>query len=323
MTGTVSFPAIGVDCQVVATCAATLPAARELAETRLRELDAAASRFRPDSEVMRLAKMPANAPNGTVVVPVSPLLQTLVQDALWAAEVTGGLVDPTLGRAMEANGYDADLAEVVARPVQVLLPSAIPTPTAAGAMPVSTLRRLSVDQTTGTVTAAAGTLIDLGATAKAATADRIARELADRLSGGFLVDLGGDIAVAGPPPTGGWVISTDDAAPGSADRIGVTGHGVATSGTDRRRWYVDGVTRHHLLDPTTGRSVPRTWKRVTCVAASALEANTASTAACVLGDSAVAWLGESGIPSRLVPEHGEIVCTPGWPRAAHPVGRAS
>lgn len=312
MTATTSFRAIGVECRIVATRASALPAAREMAEARLRELDAAASRFRPDSEVLQLTRIPPTTSFGTATASVSPLLRSLIEDALWAADATDGLVDPTLGRAMEANGYDADLADVLARPA----PSESVAPVAA---PPSTLHSLSVDAAAGTLTFAAGTLLDLGATAKAAMADRLAREVARHAAGGFLVDLGGDIAIAGPTPTDGWVISTE--APPTDARISITTQGVATSGTDRRRWYADGVSRHHLLDPATGRPVPDAWRRVTCVAASALEANTASTAACVLGAVAPDWLTARGIPAQLVSEQGEVLHTPGWP--ARSIGRAS
>lgn len=305
------FRAIGVDCRILATREAVLPAARELAQARLAQLDTVASRFRPDSEVMRLSVAPAAPGTRTVTVPASPLLCDLVEDALWAAEVTGGVVDPTLGRAMEAAGYDADLAVVRAR-TTVGGRTAVAAP--------STLADLRVDRAAGTLTTAAGALLDLGATAKATTADRIAGDLAARCPGGFLVDLGGDIAVSGQPPAGGWVIAAGAEA-AATDRIGITTQGVATSGTDRRRWYVDGDLRHHLLDPGTGQPVAHTWHQVTCVGASALEANTASTAACVLADRAVGWLTERGIPARLVTDDGVVVRSPGWPRPQQ--GRAS
>jgi len=320
MTASVGFRAIGVDCRIVATREAALSAARELARARLAQLDSVASRFRPDSEVMALAREPAPLGARTITEPASPVLRALIEDALWAAGVTDGLVDPTLGHAMEASGYDADLPAVLARPQRDASAGAS-EPATIGRPPASTLRDLRIDPVAGTVTIAAGALLDLGATAKATTADRIARELGERWPGGFLVDLGGDIAVAGRAPIGGWVISTDHDSTGEVDRIAITTQGVATSGTDRRRWYVDGALRHHLLDPVTGRPVARTWRHVTCIGASALEANTASTAACVLADHAPAWLGEHGIPARLVPEHGAAVCTPGWPGAAQ--GRAS
>lgn len=306
MTGSVEFRALGVDCRIVATDERTLPAAHAAAVAWVDDLDATASRFRADSEVARLAAEWSVEP--TITAPATPLLRSLVQDALWAADVTGGLVDPTLGRAMEANGYDADLDDVLSRHVDERV--------AAGrefGPPTSTLRDLRVDSSAGTVTFATGTLIDLGATGKATAADRIAADLAAAQPGGFLVDLGGDLAVAGKPPVGGWVIATDGASAENA-RITITGQGVATSGIDRRRWQVGGASRHHLLDPATGRPVSRTWWRVTCVAASALEANTATTAALVLGDAAVGWLTTWGIPARLVSEQGQVHFTPGWPR---------
>lgn len=306
MTGSFEFRALGVDCRIVATDEGALPAAGDLAVTWLLDLDATASRFRADSEVARLAAMPSA--DRTLTAPGTPLLRSLIRDALWAADVTGGLVDPTLGRAMETNGYDADLDDVLSRQVDERVSAGrelTPAP--------STLRDLRLDPVAGTVTFATGTLIDLGATGKATAADRIAADLAAEQPGGFLVDLGGDIAMAGEPPTGGWVIATDDANADNA-RITITGHGVATSGIDRRRWQVGGAPRHHLLDPATSRPVSRTWWRVTCVAASALEANTATTAAIVLGDAAIGWLTTQGIPARLVSEQGHVHFTPGWPR---------
>lgn len=320
------FRAIGVDCQIATTRADVLAAARGLAQARLVQLDTVASRFRPDSEIKQLAAMKAPVGRTTVTAPASVLLRSLVHEALWAANVSDGLVDPTLGRALEATGYNTDLAEVLARTAADGSTQPDTVTTGPPARRVSSLGDLRVDQVAGTVTIAAGALIDLGATAKASVADRIARDLAERWPGGFLVDLGGDIAVAGPPPIGGWVISIEEEACRDADRISITTQAVTTSCTDRRRWYVEGTLRHHLLDPATGLPVPHTWRRVTCVGASALEANTASTAACVLGDAAVSWLTTRGIPARLVPEHGEVVCTPGWPGdpwPEHQMGHAS
>lgn len=306
MTASFDFHALGVDCRVVVTDESALPVARDLAVARVRELDVTASRFRTDSEVRRLAGMQSSA--GRITAPATALLRSLVDDALWAAGATGGLVDPTLGRAMEAIGYDVDLAVVLAGRRDENL-----TPASDSARPSSTLRDLSVDRAAGTITFAAGTLIDLGATGKAATADRVAAELAAEAPGGFLVDLGGDLAVAGEAPEGGWVVATDDAGADGA-RLTITAHGVATSGTDRRRWRAGGSTRHHLLDPESGRPVRRPWLRVTCVAVSALQANAASTAAVVLGDAAGAWLADRGIPARLVSQEGRVYFTPGWPR---------
>src|SRR5258708_7353670 len=56
----------------------------------------------------------------------------------------------------------------------------------------------------------AGVRLDFGATAKALTADRAAQAITARLGCGVLVNLGGDIAVAGQPPEGGWKVGVDD-----------------------------------------------------------------------------------------------------------------
>ncbi|UIJ35502.1 FAD:protein FMN transferase [Allobranchiibius sp. GilTou73] len=318
MNAFAQFRAIGVDCRIVATRPDELPSARLMLDRAIADLDAVASRFRPDSEVSVLSVAPAAGAAGTVTLPASPLLLSLLDDALWAADVTDGLVDPTLGAAMERIGYDADFAEVLAR-------TAADSPASVGGGrsgrastpgPRSTLSELTLDHRAGTVTVAAGTLIDLGATGKASMADRVADDLARTLTGGFLVDLGGDIAVAGPPPGGGWAIAVEDEDGTVPQRISVTTQGVATSGTDRRHWQLPDGPHHHLIDPRTARSVPHTWRRVTCVAASALEANTATTASCVLGGAAVAWLTERAIPARLVGQSGEASCTPGWPMPA-------
>ncbi len=296
MSGLVERQALGVDCTLVVTDVDALDAAARLLDHRLVELDRVASRFRPDSEVSRLAALPGDA-TGQVTHELSPLLAELLCGALWAARATDGVVDPTLGRALEAVGYDTDFTAVRARAAH-----------AERAPVAGVVDRLSL--VGRRLTMPAGTLLDLGSTGKAGSADRIARELAQTLPGGFLVDLGGDIAVAGPAPVGGWVVRVAD-----GGRISIASQGVATSGTDRRRWTTDGGVRHHLLDPRTGRSAGRVWRHVTCLGANALEANAAATAACVLGAAAPGWLIARRIPARLVPERpgAAVICTPGWP----------
>jgi thiamine biosynthesis lipoprotein len=159
-----------------------------------------------------------------------------------------------------------------------------------------------------------GTVLDFGATAKAHAADGIARLLAGTLPGGFLVNLGGDIATAGPAPDGGWRVGVE-AADGSVRQVVViTDQGVATSSTQLRRWTTGTGSAHHIVDPRTGRTASSVWAQVTCIAASALEANTASTAAVVLGVEAPAWLARKGVAARLDRPDGTVVFTPGWPR---------
>lgn len=141
---------------------------------------------------------------------------------------------------------------------------------------------------------------------------------------GVLVSLGGDVAVAGDPPDDGWIVRVGDdhahAAPGEDQTIVVRAGGLATSGTTVRRWRAEGEQRHHLLDPRSGRCAASPWRTVSVAAGSCVDANTASTAALVRGDSAPAWLARLGLPARLVRADGEVVTVAGWPRAREALG---
>jgi thiamine biosynthesis lipoprotein len=271
----------------------------------LDELDAVASRFRTDSEVCAIARMDHGPRTSTAI---SATLADHVRAAVHAAMLTGGLVDPTVGHAVESSGYDADIDLVQRR-----------TTAAAGwVAPVPGWQSLRVDANAGWLEVPRGTLLDLGATAKAHAADVIARELAATLPGGFLVNLGGDMAVSGETPEGGWSIGVERADRTVAQTIAVTDQAVATSSTQLRTWHVGRELRHHIVDPRTGRTAPAVWAQVTCIGATALEANAASTSAIVLGEDAPAWLTAHGIAARLDGVDGRALRTVSWPAFADP-----
>jgi thiamine biosynthesis lipoprotein ApbE len=166
----------------------------------------------------------------------------------------------------------------------------------------------------------AGAQLDLGATAKAWAADRSAGRLADRLRCGVLVSLGGDIAVAGEVPPGGWRIRVQDVTGrpedppnGPAATVSIRGGGLATSSTTARRWRRGGDLIHHILDPRTGLPAAPVWRTVSVAAASCVTANTASTAAIIKGRAATGWLAERRLAARLVAADGVIVTVAGWP----------
>ena len=162
----------------------------------------------------------------------------------------------------------------------------------------------------------AGCSLDLGATAKAAGADRAAALIAERLDVGVLVSLGGDVATAGDAPAGGWPVRTGVStlsATEADETIMLGGGGLATSSPGVRRWRRGGVEQHHIVDPRTGRPAATRWQAVTVAAPRCLDANTAATAAIVLGDSALRWLGGTGWPARLVDDDGTVHRLGGWP----------
>jgi thiamine biosynthesis lipoprotein len=309
-TASAAFDAIGTRHQLVVTRPEALGEAIVIAREHLADLDLAASRFRPDSEVSALARLAADQPATALV---SSVLADALQAALRAAALTDGLVDPTVGGAVIASGYDADLDVVRAREAGPARREAAP----ANQVVVQGWHSLHLEVGTRRLHVARGTVIDLGASAKAHAADTIASALAARLPGGFLVNLGGDVAVSGELPPDGWQIGVEGTHGDLRQVVTSRGQALATSSTGKRTWSKDGERHHHIVDPRTGRTAPVVWEQVTCAATDALEANAASTAAVVLGLAAPAWLEARGIPARLDPADGSpAVTTPGWPSPA-------
>jgi thiamine biosynthesis lipoprotein len=135
-----------------------------------------------------------------------------------------------------------------------------------------------------------------------------------------LVSLGGDTAVAGPPPDGGWRIRVQDTTglpgetpDGPSQVVAIRDGGLATSSTAARRWHHGGDLLHHILDPRTGRPAAPVWRTVSVAAATCADANTAATAAIIRGDQAPAWLAGLKLPARLVTQDGVVRTVADWP----------
>jgi len=294
-----SWRALGTLVQLVVTDPAALPEARRLLTHDLDAVDAACSRFRADSEIRSLHGGRQQ---------VSPLLAEAVAVALRAARLTDGDVDPTVGGAMAAAGYDRDFRQIE--------PNGPPL-------------RLTVRQVPGwrevrldgrSLILPAGVQLDLGATAKAWAADRSATNIAAQTNSGVLVSLGGDIAVAGPPPATGWRVRVQDVAGPAGETpegpyalIAIRDGGLATSSTAARRWQRGGDVLHHILDPRTGLPAEPVWRTVSVAAGSCADANAASTAAVIRGRRAPGWLTRLGLPARLVDATGAVFTVAGWP----------
>ena len=300
--GVDSFPALGTTASIAVTEPSAADQAMRILRNEVDAIDRAASRFRPDSELTKL-----NSSAGRQVV-VSALLFEAIDAALRAARLTGGLVDPTVGNALELIGYDRDFANVEPEGPAVRLT----------ARSVAGWRTVRTDAGQRNVQLPSGVSIDLGATAKALCADRAAERAAASTGAGVLVNLGGDIAVRGPAPAGGWSIRiTHDQAdpPATADGpvVSILEGGLSTSSTSVRRWIRGGVSLHHIIDPTTGLPAREHWRTVSVAAGSCLDANIASTAAILLGDRAPQWLEERRLPARLVSPSGRVTTCAGWP----------
>jgi FAD:protein FMN transferase len=289
---------MGTTNTVVVDDRSALPAAMSMVETQIREIEQVCSRFRPESELSRL-----NAAAGLGAFALSPLLEEAIVAGVQTAEMTGGLVDLTVGRCIEEAGYTVTFRDMPQDGPSLQL----------CVQRVLGWRALDYDPVAHTLSVPAGVAIDLGASGKAWAADRAAAAVADGLAVSVAVDCGGDLAMRGPVPDGGWPIrvcaKVDDA---EGQHITVYDGGLATSGTTVRRWRRGGVDLHHIIDPFTGLPAQTPWVMVSVAAATCVEANAAATAALIMGETASRWLDDLALPARLVDAGGAVHFAGGW-----------
>jgi thiamine biosynthesis lipoprotein len=303
LLGIADHRALGGSMRVVVTKPESLRTATAAVQEVVNAIDQAASRFRPDSELSRINASPER------VAKLSPLLAQAIDTALRGAQVSGGAVDPTIGSAIKLAGYDTDFAEVPPDGAHLhLVEQRVPG-----------WRTLEFDPCSRTVLLPRGVQLDLGATAKALASDLAAKAASEAIGGaGVLVSLGGDIAVAGRAPAEGWTIQVSDdsgaSIDDSAEAVAITSGGIATSSTTVRRWTRGGVVLHHIIDPETGLPANTCWRAASVVAATCVDANIASTAAIVMGRSAVSWLETNHLAARLVDLEGNVHRVAGWPQ---------
>jgi thiamine biosynthesis lipoprotein len=280
----------------------------------LDRVDRAYSRFRDDSEIVYVNRHPGES------IAISPLLTDAIAVALEAARRTEGAVDLTVGRAMRAIGYDVDfdLLTRTGRPIELRLE------------PIPGWQSVDLSSVRREIRLRRGVELDLGSTGKAFAADLAAAAAFEAvrpppglvprdadIGVGVLVSLGGDIATAGTAPPGGWRILVSDDSDTPTDSPGevvaIAGGAIATSSTTVRRWQRGDRLLHHLVDPRTGGPVESTWRTASVAASTCVDANTAATAAIILGAAAVDWLAGTALPARLVSVDGDVVRVNGWP----------
>ena len=268
---------MGVEVVVDGAGPAELDAIRVLFE----EWERVFSRFRRDSELSTVNRSTER------ILELSPLFALACAVALQAAEATDGLVDPTLGEAVETAGYDRDFARLRddGRP--------------AGPPRPGFWRELKlVDRM---LFRPAGVRLDLNGVVKGLAVDAAAALL---LGDGF-VSAGGDVAVRG-----GAVVEL----PGGASLLLRAG-GIATSGSTKRRWLRGGQPQHHLIDPRTGRPFESCWEEVTVAAGSCVAADVAAKAAFLLSAAGPDWLDARGLPGLFYAPGGSLTANRAWQRS--------
>ena len=247
----------------------------------LASFDARLSRFRADSELCALNRDRRSA------VPASALLRAAVRAGLWAAERTGGLVDPTVLAALRRAGYSASLAGIAPAGLAPALVAAPPrrrrAPASGGAVASSARRRPG---SRGAPTARHRVRHrrqrqGLGRRRRSAPAPR-PRTVRGRLRR----------ATCASAATARGARRTRSRSPirfggEPVHRLWLGWGAVATSGMDSALWRApDGAFAHHLIDPLPAGPRGRACCRVTALAPSALEAETLAKAALLQGQRA-------------------------------------
>jgi thiamine biosynthesis lipoprotein len=259
-------------------------------------VEACCNRFDPESELRQLTAAVG------VSTPVSTLLFEAVHFALVMAEETGGAFDPTVGVAMEAQGFNRDYRSGEITGAAVARPEAV------------SYHDVALDREHRTITLRRPLVLDLGSVAKGLAVDLAAAEL--RPLEHFAIDAGGDLYVGGHRPDGRpWSIGIrDPRQPGQLiATVPLSNEAMCTSGDYERRSPVD-PDEHHILDPRTGRSAP-SLASATVVAPTALLADALATAAFVLGpQDGLTLLTRHGVEGLLVTPTLDRLCTPGFPR---------
>lgn len=273
------------------------PDARRLAGELFARWEAGLSRFRPESDLSRLNALAGRA------VPVGRLLLAVVEEALRAAEATGGLYDPALLTQLTALGYDRSFDEL---PCDGEDHSGAPRPG-------GRWREIRVDPDAGSVHLPAGVGLDLGGLAKGMAVDACGGLLRARGIVPALVSAGGDLAVAGAPAGGtGWTIALPEA--GDAVTVVLRRGALATSSVRRRRWRRGGAERHHLIDPRTGLPAASGLSAVSVAADRCAQAEVAAKCALLLGpEDGRRFLDDRELPGLLATDVGEVLASAAWP----------
>ena len=154
------------------------------------------------------------------------------------------------------------------------------------------------------------TMLDCSAIAKGYAVDIIASLLRRKGISNYMVDIGGEVDVAGHNPNGDlWHIGInkpqDDSLSVNSELqtvLAVSGVGIATSGNYRNFYYKGGRKFAHTIDPHTGYPVQHSILSATVIASDCMSADAYATSFMVMGlDKAREFLSRhSGIEAYLI-----------------------
>lgn len=191
--------------------------------------------------------------------PIDCRAARLIAQARTVAEQSDGAFDPTIGPVVDA--WRIGFGGTAEPPAEKI----------ASALARVDWRKIETDLTAGScrVRIGAGQSLDLGGIAKGWIGTQLTNELKKAGAVSAMLDLGGNIALAGVAPEGrDWMIGIQfpDAERGAAfAAVKARDESVVTSGDYERFIAKDGKIFGHILSGRTGRPVPMTMSSVTVV----------------------------------------------------------
>ncbi|MDR7000146.1 FAD:protein FMN transferase [Neobacillus niacini] len=252
-------------------------------------LEDTCSRFKEDSELSRLNHQMGKE------VKVSNELFSILNDALKFYQETNGVFNPGILSAMENSGYTKSIELIRGRELG---------DSSHSASEISKIQPYQLN--TDKQTVFLQTRIDLGGIAKGWVIDRAA-EVLSTYGYGF-INVGGDIRIFGSLPRPLKIGIEDPYDPAKIiSSIQVSVGAVATSTSMKRRWKMNGKTKHHLIDAATGQPSKSTILSSTVTAPTALEADVRAKVVLLLGEeTGNKWIADKKNKAVLINDKKEI-----------------
>ncbi len=265
---------------------------------RLYEID---FRFNVNNSESDLSKV--NVAAGEKSVPVHDDVAFVLETALSFAKKTEGIFDPSIGPLVKLWGINTDHEKV---------PSQSEIDEALALVDYKSVEITEDGNQKKVFLKKKGMSLDLGGIAKGYAADEIAKILSEEKIDCAIIDLGGNIYLWGKKKNGAlWNVGIKNPfdEKGSPALFLSCGENlsVVTSGIYERNFVQDGKLYHHILNPKTGFPGNDSYKSVTIISGSSMEADALSTSAFLLGPEKYFSLFDT--PAIFISEDRTVLCS--------------
>jgi thiamine biosynthesis lipoprotein len=235
------------------------------------EVNQLMSTYIKDSELSRFNQWQSIEP-----FPMSAETLTVMQEAKRLGELSAGLLDVTVGPLVNLWGFGPQNRPDKIPSVEQIL---------------AAKSHIGLDKLQLTANSAIKSdpdlYVDLSTIAKGYGVDRVAELLAEQHINNYLVEIGGEMRLAGHKASGGnWRVAIEK--PLTTERavekiISVGDNAIATSGDYRIYFEEEGKRYSHLINPTTGYPITHNLVSVTVIHPSSMTADGLATALTIMG----------------------------------------